>query len=285
LWLEVQPMKRPRDKKPKEDNNDSSGWVASQGHQSRSGDEEVPMTDEWFGGPGMTDVEFRQWLHALARKHVKVTRLPDPEYGADLRREIEWLSSLARFCDVVSERAHKEVLVKALFDELSETPLDPVIDALDNAGVLAALDELPEITFGQLRRSAIPEFDVDLLSRAGVRDPEAEIAIIIGYAGQRLSHPSRLPSEAVRGAQAEVNRAAHQLVATPTEQPDAMRKKRKILTGIGKVLTGAVTGAGNLLLATGTIIAPNLAMAYAVIGSSALAVGSIFQGLGDLRGE
>ena len=68
--------------------------------------------------------------------------------------------------------------------------------------------------------------------------------------------------------------------APPTEG-----KKRKILNGIGKILSGTVAGAGNLLLATGTIVAPNPATAYAVIGSSALAVGSICQGIGDLRGE
>ncbi|MGH7489625.1 MAG: hypothetical protein ACREMY_29090 [bacterium] len=41
----------------------------------------------------------------------------------------------------------------------------------------------------------------------------------------------------------------------------------------------------NLLLFTGTVAAPNPAMAYGVIGSSAPTVGSICQGLGDLYGE
>lgn len=69
-------------------------------------------------------------------------------------------------------------------------------------------------------------------------------------------------------------------------QPIALRLRReKIFNGIGKILAGAVAAAGNLLLATGTIVAPNPATAYGVIGSSALAVGSICQGIGDLRGE
>ena len=63
------------------------------------------------------------------------------------------------------------------------------------------------------------------------------------------------------------------------------KKKRKVLNGVGKILAGAVTGIGNVLLATGTIAAPNPATAYGVIGSSALAIGSICQGMGDLRGE
>lgn len=62
-------------------------------------------------------------------------------------------------------------------------------------------------------------------------------------------------------------------------------KKRKIFNGVGKLLAGAVTAAGNVLLATGTVVAPNPATAYAAIGSSALAIGSLLQGMGDLRGE
>jgi hypothetical protein len=62
-------------------------------------------------------------------------------------------------------------------------------------------------------------------------------------------------------------------------------EEEKIFNGIAKILAGAVTAAGNLLLATGTVIAPNPATAYGVIASSAIAVGSMCQGIGYLRGE
>ena len=68
----------------------------------------------------------------------------------------------------------------------------------------------------------------------------------------------------------------------PSSLPEA---KKKLFNGIGKILAGMVTAGGNLLLATGTLVAPNPATAYGVIASSALAIGGIFQGLGDLRGE
>jgi len=61
--------------------------------------------------------------------------------------------------------------------------------------------------------------------------------------------------------------------------------RRKLFNGVGKILVGVVTGAGNILLAAGTIAAPNPATVYGVIGSSALAIGGICQGIGDLRGE
>lgn len=63
------------------------------------------------------------------------------------------------------------------------------------------------------------------------------------------------------------------------------KKKRKIFSGVGKILAGAIAGGGNALLGLGTIAAPNPATGYAVIASCGLAVGSFCQGIGDLRGE
>lgn len=62
------------------------------------------------------------------------------------------------------------------------------------------------------------------------------------------------------------------------------RKKRKLFNGIGKILAGAIVGGGNILVATATIAAPN-PLLFGLIGSSAVAVGGILQGIGDLRGE
>lgn len=62
-------------------------------------------------------------------------------------------------------------------------------------------------------------------------------------------------------------------------------RKRKILNGIGKILGGAIAGAGNVLLFCGTIVAPNPATGYGAIASSAIAVAGVMQGAGDLRGE
>jgi len=66
---------------------------------------------------------------------------------------------------------------------------------------------------------------------------------------------------------------------------EAQPKKRKILNGIGKILGGAIAGAGNVLLLFGTIVAPNPATGYGAIASSAIAVAGVMQGAGDLRGE
>jgi len=130
--------------------------------------------------------------------------------------------------------------------------------------------------------------DILVAGVAGIEDPEAEITLIIHYSRKRLGHSEARPSETVRQAQEELKRAADRVDKIPpdsnlSDQPE--KKKRKIFNGIGKILAGTITGAGNLLLAAGTVVAPNPATAYGVIGSSALAVGGICQGIGDLRGE
>ena len=94
------------------------------------------------------------------------------------------------------------------------------------------------------------------------------------YQGKKTEGASLFdPAESLRELRAVLHRLALAL------------GERIVINGVGKILAGAITGAGNLLLFGGTIVAPNPGTAYAVIGSSALAVGSICQGLGDLRGD
>jgi hypothetical protein len=140
----------------------------------------------------------------------------------------------------------------------------------------------------------VPAEDLDMLRRCGVDDPEAEIEIITQFCRTEAyqfwwSRHSRRPSTVLEQAPEALRRAASLLRSAREPSPPvrevAPPKKRKIFNGIGKILSGAVAGAGNVLLAGGTIVAPNPATGYGAIASSAIAVGSIFQGIGDLRGE
>ena len=236
----------------------------------------------------MTDEDYLEFLTALARTHMRPFRRHHmhPE-GDELLYSIAKLSSTARFIRSVEERSDNLDLVKAASKELDCWHVQHVVNEMRESGVLSALDEVPDITFGELRRNAIPDEDVRLLSSTGVDDPEAEITILIHFARRRLGHREEVPSVLTEEAHDELKRAAERVVSLSNNSSDnqVQAKKKKIFNGIGKILAGTVTAAGNLLLATGTVIAPNPATAYGVIGSSALAVGSICQGMGDLRGE
>ena len=155
----------------------------------------------------------------------------------------------------MSERSEEAELVKALGKELDNTWfIEHVLQEMQRSGVMAALDQAPDITFAELRRSVIPVEDDRLLQGAGVDDPEAEITILIQYARKRLGHRDVRPSETVEGAREELKRAAERIANLSDNSSGRLVevKKRRIFNGIGKILAGAVTGAGNLLLATGT---------------------------------
>lgn len=156
------------------------------------------------------------------------------------------------------------------------------------SGVLEAIEEVPDIVFGELRRSVIPAEDLFLLQRAGIEDPEAEITIVIQYAKRHLSTPSANPTAKIREATSELERAARDLqrfAQAKQVAPEASEEETENLQWHRKDPRRDDHGGGNPLLGTGTILAPNPATGYAVIASSALAVASLCQGIGDLRGE
>jgi hypothetical protein len=130
----------------------------------------------------MTDEEYREYLSALASKHLSKVLRSD----IDVRHidyDVERLESLARFVRLVSERPSNSVLLTELSNELGDShSVDQVIAIMERTGVLAALDEAPEITFGELRRSAIPSEDIEFLRRAGIDNPDAEIITTQGGA-------------------------------------------------------------------------------------------------------
>ncbi len=248
------------------------------------------MTDDSI----LSDEEYRAYLDALARKYVRLYRLGRHhlEDWGHLHYEIERTISLARLVAVTAEREDDKRLLSALGDGLQHAYLNWLVHSLDDSGVLRAIDEDPATVFGNLRPSVIPAEDRALLHDAGIRDADAEITLTIQYSRRHLAtlRQNVSPSEAVRQVPEQVERAGKELsgmaeVDDKTEQPSATRRKRKILNGTGKILTGSIAGAGNLLLGLGGLAAPNPGVGFAVIGSCALAVGSICQGMGDLRGE
>jgi len=138
---------------------------------------------------------------------------------------------------------------------------------MERAGVIDALEEGADLIFENLRRAAIPVEDVGLLRDAGIRDPEAEITILIHYTQRHVGRHNTRPGEVLSSANDHLHRAAASLSeSSDVETPRLV--KRKIFNGIGKILAGTVTGLGNTLLGLGTVVAPNPATAYGVIASA-----------------
>ncbi len=124
------------------------------------------------------------------------------------------------------------------------------------------------------------------MRKAGFDEPEAELLLICRYARRRLPTPDYIPSSIVKNAEGEIRNAAQELLKVdPDSKSDQVKKSRKWFNGIGKILAGGITGIGNLLLGVGTIPSSGPANMHVVIGSCAVAIGAIGQGIGDLHGE
>ena len=239
----------------------------------------------------MTDEEYRALLNALAQKFLRPVVLADPETGsAQLARIADRLAGLYRFTRAIADYDNDSRLTAVLAEKLREADpdLDTLFRVIDRSGVLDALEDANHVVFLEMRRSAIPEEDVYILRRAGCEDPEGEITLIIRRANHFYHYQgaiSDIPAECRR----ELKKAAESLEAVTNVAPESdvvsLKPRRKLFNGIGKILAGTVTAAGNLLLLTGSIVGPNPATAYGVIASSALAIASMGQGIGDLRGE
>jgi len=158
--------------------------------------------------------------------------------------------------------------------------------------VLQALDDHADVIFPHLMKSVVPPVDLQFLQSAGFEHPEAELALIIHYARSTVAKNDFRPSQILDRAKCELERVGEDLRQFKTDAAKTSKasqqekpKARKLFTGISKILAGGITGTGNLLLGIGAIPAAGPSAAHMIIGSCAVAVGAIGQGIGDLRGE
>jgi hypothetical protein len=239
----------------------------------------------------MTDDEYQRFLSALAAKHrnyLKVspdsppgTKNIDPLQG--LRTAIDEISSAAHLFKIVRTREEPDLAVRFVAD-VKASPVRRATRYMEASGILDALDDAPSLILGELRRSAIPWEDEEFLRRAGFDADEIEVFLSLAVERAHvLASDGRFPSDIAEEAAEALDLAVKSIPNLPPGYPS--RKKRKIFNGIGKLLGGAVAGIGNVLLATGTLAAPNPATGYAAIASGGVAIASFFGGIGDLNGE
>jgi hypothetical protein len=244
-----------------------------------------------LGKPEMNVKEYREFLAAVEKRYVQ---LASGGYGIDgvvnLKWQIDRLTSLARLVHAVEGRPEDTAWYVPLGNALSNrllVPVDYTQHIMHETGIADALDQHGEIIFGGLSREAIPNDDISLIQSSGIYEAEAEVTIIIHQLRQIARSGTIRASAILREAPEALDEAIQTLPKANSDPSttETEKKPRKYFTGIGRILSGAVAGAGNILIGIGTIPASGGATAGAVIASSALAVGLMLQGIGDLRGE
>src|SRR5262245_8082047 len=228
----------------------------------------------------MTDEEYVRFLTALAQKHLR-PKSPELVQG-NAEANLPRFSKASRLLKIVWDH-DDPVLLKHLVGELQGLrPIKLAAYNMKESGMLDALDEAPKVTLGELRYSVIPQEDPDYLRRAGFHAHDVELLVALAIQGAHtLASSGKLPSDVVEEAHAALETALQSL--QDGSKTLAPKKERKILSGVGKLLAGAITGVGNVLLLTGTLAAPNPGIGFAAMASGALAVGSFFQGIGELK--
>jgi len=121
----------------------------------------------------------------LAAKHIRKGAIGSGEDVDRLHNNMYNLTQLSRQVQHLRDEhigrrpGDGEGPLKELLRELRQASVTDGFYAMDRIGILEALDDATDAVFWNLRRSAIPDEDVQFLYRAGIADPELEITITI----------------------------------------------------------------------------------------------------------
>src|ERR1700753_4255527 len=128
----------------------------------------------------MTDDELREFLKALAAKHLGLeTDAHHALHRAErLRYDLEQLLRTARLLRALEDRQQDEHL-RALFREeiIRHSPIERTRSSLEDSGLLDALEDAGAVVFAELRRSVIPNEDIKFLRQGGFTDDEIEVLL------------------------------------------------------------------------------------------------------------
>jgi hypothetical protein len=195
----------------------------------------------------MTDKEYQHFLTALARKHL---RCPPSQQHFDVTPVRRALLTLKLLRD-----SDDWALMNSALNDLRQSPVTLCTELMDGSGILDALDDAHELVLGELRPSCIPSADANFLRTAGFEEYETEVLIALAIRGAHAASTSdRLPSNIAADAEHALTGALTKLQTLSPVPPGVgssygaapLRAKRKYLNGIGKLISGAVAGIGNV---------------------------------------
>ncbi len=182
----------------------------------------------------MSDSEYREFLDALARKHLRLTRIRRKHFMEmdHLQYTLSRLENLRRLLSVAEQDIDDKELLNVLAKKLEQSHLGEVLNEMERCGAMSAIEEDPQTLFANLRRSAIPDEDVEMLKLAGHSDPEAELLLIIHYSRTHLGHSrfdynsdTRSPVEFACRAEAASEREVRETPGLPYAMPRLGRQK------------------------------------------------------------
>jgi DNA-binding NtrC family response regulator len=137
-------------------------------------------------------------------------------FPGELHHDLEELIRLRQLVGMGPANPDDRELMNLIAARLKdrEYRLRSAIEIMEQAGVLDAIDEDPATLFSNVRISALPPEDTELLRQTGHSSPDAELVLITEYSRTHLArdrYQERKPSAIIRDAPDAVQRAIDQL--------------------------------------------------------------------------
>jgi hypothetical protein len=229
----------------------------------------------------MTEDEYCEFLQGLAVQYCVSKDLIDSAKIMELQTAMSEMGSIARLARLLAARPERTHMDQALIAACKSLHQDYAFmhGTISDIGILDALDAHAGLAITNVKRSSIPDEDLEHIRLSGIDEPEQFLRYLITVAthlglGDRTAHSVVAEGERLFTGPTLVQ---------PLPQQDR-RKRKKVIMGIAHILGGAVAAAGNTLIAAG-VTAVAGPIGAAAIASAAPAVVWIGTGVGELRGE
>lgn len=256
----------------------------------------------------MTDDEYREFLAFLFEHHIR-QRLPrvrrrfrhhmmeEWHYHLDqAQQSAQILRFIETHCLDVGD-IYGTFTLERLGRAVSETrySLDFSRRIAEEAGFLDAFEDHSREIFAGLQPQHLPEIDKDVLRESGSINPEGEIRALVMRA--KASAETRSQGSRELRVRDQMEHASDRLGEAqkhfsideegdeaPAEPP---RMPRRWFKGLGQIAQGAAFSIANVALAVGAIqfpVSPET-QTWGTLASVATGIGTIMNGIGDLRNE
>ena len=256
----------------------------------------------------MNDREYRDFLKFVFERYVRPRRLRMARRFRHHMEE-EWLFHLdraentARLLRFIEQECdNPDEIYRTFTRERVARAIGDVSDSMRFAdrvmrdgGYYDALDAFgPEIIAG-LRPKHLPKYDDDILRDCGSPDPAAERRGLVNLARRRLEREAKWTNETTIAVRlnhsvdelAEENSAFQKAKGADGPDTEPPKKPRRWFKGLGQIAQGAALSIADVAVAAGALHVPVSpeTQTWGAIVSVVTGIGTILNGIGDLRGE
>ncbi len=240
----------------------------------------VSKTNE-LGSAMISDQDYMVMLKSGAEEYVRIDNLRQLQITGDtININVDELVKTVEFIRVVEERYSDDKLRGILADELKYKLFnyDRINSAVSQSGISDALEVGSGLLVRELRYSAIPDTEHELLRRCGITNTEGYLKLLVTMARERY-FSSMSPQHVFDEGKTFIELSINNLKEAPS--PTDPQKEKRILRGISKILVGAVMAGGDISSVIGT---SGISIGGAIV-SVGTSIVSIHDGVDDLRGQ